>query len=167
MFQNSFTFDGRIRRTEYGISFIIYVIIAIILNTIIQDGNNGFIWLAYIPPLWFLWAQGAKRCHDRGNSGWYQLIPFYVLWMLFGESDSGINVYGLNPKKVYNNQPDDNTETKGSDIESTRSYNQNDQNESSNNQFVQDEKVNTQTIDNEVVNKTFVPKKKPIRKQTS
>lgn len=30
-----------------------------------------------VPYCWFIWAQGAKRCHDRGNSGWYQIIPFY------------------------------------------------------------------------------------------
>ena len=29
-----------------------------------------------VPYFWFIWAQGAKRCHDRGNSGWFQIIPF-------------------------------------------------------------------------------------------
>ena len=48
--------------------------------------------------LWFYIAQGAKRCHDRGNSGWYQIIPFYSLWMLFGNSDVGENEYGPRPK---------------------------------------------------------------------
>jgi uncharacterized membrane protein YhaH (DUF805 family) len=47
-------------------------------------------------------AQGAKRCHDRGNSGWYLLIPFYVFWMLFADSDIGANEYGLNPKGIGN-----------------------------------------------------------------
>ncbi len=48
--------------------------------------------------LWFNLAQGAKLCHDRGNSGWYQLIPFYVLWMLFGDGDDYDNGYGDDPK---------------------------------------------------------------------
>ena len=99
MFQNPFSFDGRIRRTEYGISFIIYVVAAVIVNAIMQTGGGAaIIGMAYIPMLWFFWAQGAKRCHDRGNSGWYQIIPFYVFWMLFADSDSGINEYGPNPK---------------------------------------------------------------------
>lgn len=99
MFQNPFSFDGRIRRTEYGISFIIYVVAVVIVNAIMQTGGGASIArLAYIPMLWFFWAQGAKRCHDRGNSGWYQIFPFYCFWMLFAGSDSGINEYGPNPK---------------------------------------------------------------------
>jgi nitrogenase molybdenum-iron protein alpha chain len=42
-----------------------------------------------VPYCWFIWAQGAKRCHDRGNSGWYQIIPFYGFWMLFAEGTKG------------------------------------------------------------------------------
>lgn len=60
------------------------------------------IYLVYIPLIWFLIAQGAKRSHDRGNSGWYQIIPFYILWLLFADSESGGNEYGLNPKGLQN-----------------------------------------------------------------
>lgn len=103
MFQNPFSFNGRIRRTEYGITIIIYTIIAFIINSAIETGGGVTILiLAYIPMLWFLWAQGAKRCHDRGNSGWFQIIPFYGLWMLFGDGELGHNSYGLNPKNMGN-----------------------------------------------------------------
>lgn len=100
MFKNPFSFYGRIRRTEFGLSFIFYILVAIILNVVIQDsdGEAAIIALAYIPMVWFLWAQGAKRCHDVGNSGWWQLIPFYVFWLLFQDGDPGINQYGENPK---------------------------------------------------------------------
>lgn len=67
-----------------------------------------------IPALWFLLAQGAKRSHDLGNSGWYQLIPFYVLWLLFQDSTYGDNEYGKNLKDMGNfpapGIPDDNVE---------------------------------------------------------
>jgi len=99
MFSAPFSFDGRIRRTEYGISFIIYLFsYALIAVSIAASESSSILFLAFIPLLWFLWAQGAKRCHDRGNSGWYQIIPFYVFWMLFAEGDSTKNGYGNSPK---------------------------------------------------------------------
>lgn len=96
MFSAPFSFDGRIRRTEYGISFIIYIFSYALIAAIAK--SSSFLFIAFIPLLWFLWAQGAKRCHDRGNSGWYQIIPFYVFWMLFAEGDSNNNEYGNSPK---------------------------------------------------------------------
>ena len=105
MFKNPFSFHGRIRRTEYGISLIIYVVASVIINLIIEgsDGEAAFVVVAYIPLLWFLWAQGAKRCHDVGNSGWYQIIPFYGFWLLFQDGEFNLNKYGENPKSNRNN----------------------------------------------------------------
>ena len=100
MFSNPFSFKGRIRRLEYGISFIIAVFLISFINVLIEDSYElAWLFLAYLPLYWFFFAQGAKRCHDRGNSGWFQIIPFYSLWMLFGKGDEGIrNEYGINPK---------------------------------------------------------------------
>ena len=96
MFSAIFSFDGRIRRTEYALSFLIYLALVYVLGELLKSSSiKGF---TFIPILWFLWAQGAKRCHDRGNSGWWQIIPFYVFWMLFAEGDSEENEYGLPPK---------------------------------------------------------------------
>ena len=100
MFSSPFSFEGRIRRTEYGLSFIIGYIYAIIVGFFVgaANGSEGMMYLFLIPDYWFLWAQGAKRCHDRDNSGWYQIIPFYGLWMLFGDGDAYENSYGPDPK---------------------------------------------------------------------
>jgi len=99
MFSNSFTIYGRIRRLEYGLSNIIYAVIAIFLNYTVEINESLIvIYVAFIPLVWFLIAQGAKRCHDLGNSGWYQLIPFYALWLLFADGEKGRNKYGNNPK---------------------------------------------------------------------
>jgi uncharacterized membrane protein YhaH (DUF805 family) len=99
MFENAFSFDGRIRRTEYGISLIIYAVIAVIINLIAEANRDAsFVLIAYIPALWFLLAQASKRCHDVGNSGWWQLIPLYGFWLLFQEGELGQNQYGNNPK---------------------------------------------------------------------
>lgn len=97
MFSSPFYFEGRIRRTEYGISLILYSIVSIFLTILIETGEMLVV-LIFVPMLLFLWAQGAKRCHDIGRSGWYQFIPFFVLWMLFADSEDGINEYGPNPK---------------------------------------------------------------------
>lgn len=104
MFKRPFSFKGRIRRLEYGISFIIYYLWYFIMEAMMQgdDPSAGaciFTLITFVPMIWFIWAQGAKRCHDRGNSGWYQIIPFYFFWMLFAGGEGGINYYGDNPKE--------------------------------------------------------------------
>jgi uncharacterized membrane protein YhaH (DUF805 family) len=63
MFQNSFSFEGRIRRSEYGVSLIIFGIANVIITGMMGNDDPpglrifGF---AYIPALWFHLAQGAK-----------------------------------------------------------------------------------------------------------
>jgi uncharacterized membrane protein YhaH (DUF805 family) len=100
MFKNPFSFKGRIRRTEFGLSSLIYYLIIYTPDFMgISEEDYAIPYLVILVPLiWFFLAQGAKRCHDRGNSGWYQIIPFYSLWMLFADSDFGPNEYGDNPK---------------------------------------------------------------------
>ena len=98
MFERPFSFNGRIRRTEYGISMILYIIAASIMS-VAGTAESSATTLFYIPLLWFLWAQGAKRCHDLGNNGWWQIIPFYGLWLLFQDGQRGGNEYGEDPKQ--------------------------------------------------------------------
>ncbi len=102
MFKNPFSFEGRIRRTEYGLSLIIAAAGRVFISMIIASGaQEGLVFLNLIfqiPFLWFLWAEGAKRCHDLGMNGWYQLIPFFPLYLIFASGEEGINKYGENPK---------------------------------------------------------------------
>ena len=109
MFKSLFSFEGRIRRTEYGLSYLVYMIVIAVLEITMGSLSNSpsesgglLSFLISLPFIYVLLAQGAKRCHDRGNSGWFQLIPFYVFWMLFANSEPGINEYGPNPKGVGN-----------------------------------------------------------------
>jgi len=103
MFENPFSFNGRIRRKEYAISVTFYLaayfhMLGYLRSPFEQLNSPAVALVVAIPALWFLWAQGAKRSHDLGNSGWYQLIPFYIFWLLFQDGQPGSNEYGLNPK---------------------------------------------------------------------
>ena len=108
MFKAPFSFNGRIRRLEYGLSFLIYVVVVLgmefgMISTQSGNGQSSILFLLFIVPcIWFMLAQGAKRSHDLGNSGWFILIPFYALWLLFADSKSGMNEYGPNPKGIGN-----------------------------------------------------------------
>ncbi len=119
MFKNLFSFNGRIRRTEYGLSYIFIIVVVSILSFVLEalapndDDGSLFFLLLLIPAYWIMFAQGAKRCHDRGNSGWFQIIPFYGFWMLFADGDIGSNEYRLNPKGIGNT---DEIDQIGSDI---------------------------------------------------
>ena len=98
MFKKVFSLKGRIRRLEYGITLVVgYFILAIIS---IYLAKNTLLMIPYNIILWIIVSQGTKRCHDMGNSGWYQLIPFYFVAMIFIDGKPGPNEYGENPKGI-------------------------------------------------------------------
>src|SRR5690554_1707318 len=102
MFKNPFSFQGRIRRTEFGISYLLFLFCLFALvgieNYIKLNALSLVIHLIAI--YWFLFSQGAKRCHDIGHSGFYQLIPFYIFAMIFVKGQNRRNKYGQDPKLV-------------------------------------------------------------------
>ena len=57
-----------------------------------------FLSIARVFLLWFFIAQGAKRCHDIGKSGWWILLPFYFIWLCFAKGDECENEYGEVPQ---------------------------------------------------------------------
>jgi len=129
MFKNPFSFEGRIGRLEYLISNILFFIALGVLPLLFyeMDEKLGAILhlLIIVIGLYFLLAQGAKRCHDIDQSGFMQLIPFYSIYLIIAEGNKGPNNYGNDPKasissnitqqvnkpgNTYNNLPD-NTST--------------------------------------------------------
>lgn len=108
MFQNPFSFVGRIRRTEYVITYLFcfFLLLCIARSDDFINLENIFnlifIIIILFLLIWLRIAQGVKRCHDIGDSGWFQLIPFYVLLMYFADSQYGVNKYGVNPKGIGN-----------------------------------------------------------------
>lgn len=108
-------FTGRARRSEYWYFFLIQTILAFAL--FLADGILGF-WIPHlgmgvlsavmtagllVPSI----AVTARRLHDVGLSGWWQLAVFVPLAGLFvflyfslRDSMPGRNDYGPNPKGV-------------------------------------------------------------------
>jgi uncharacterized membrane protein YhaH (DUF805 family) len=103
-------FDGRARRTEYwmytlfwGVFYIAVILVDVLLAVSIGIFGLTFIYLlgTIVPSL----AVGARRLHDTGRSGWFQLIsliPFgSIVLIVFYVEDGhpGANQYGMNPKQ--------------------------------------------------------------------
>ena len=84
VFQKYTTFSGRAARSEYWY-FVLFVFIAIMVLNILDhalfagalEGEDSFEPLTLIFQLLILvpsLAVGARRLHDTGRSGWWQLI---------------------------------------------------------------------------------------------
>jgi uncharacterized membrane protein YhaH (DUF805 family) len=114
MFKKVFSFKGRIRRKEYGITLILFPVLYFGVIFLFKDIPSDFLpeslsfllpfillllpFLCFVSLIWMLLAQGAKRCHDIGYNGWWQLIPLFGLVMLFQDGVVASNKYGHNPK---------------------------------------------------------------------
>ncbi len=101
MFTSPFSFKGRIRRLEYGLSYLFYLTLIVLVALLQEYFHFEDIWalIPYLIFMIFMLAQGAKRCHDLDRNGFYQLIPFYIVLLLLQEGQHGENQYGRNPKE--------------------------------------------------------------------
>lgn len=114
-FLNCLSFDGRIGRKEFRISFIVSVFIYIVLhivwlkllyltygestnpdpNHIFFNCDNLILNPLEVLLLWFFIAQGVKRCHDLNKSGAYLLLNIFILPTLaFSDGMPERNKYG-------------------------------------------------------------------------
>ena len=111
------SFEGRISRSTYWLKYIFpYVVITFVLAFVeafggmkYSDGSGAefgyltMIW--FFINIWFSLAVGAKRCHDRDRSGWFQAIALIPLiggiWLLvelgFLKGTAGANRFGSDP----------------------------------------------------------------------
>jgi uncharacterized membrane protein YhaH (DUF805 family) len=102
--QKIVSFGGRINRLSYGVTVLFYLIAnsIILSNTTMSNLETAIIiFLVFnLIMAWILFAQASKRSHDIGTSGWYVLIPFYGVLLLFLKGEEGRNQYGNKPKKL-------------------------------------------------------------------
>lgn len=96
-------FDGRARREEFWMYYLVLMIILIVASII--DNITGIPIVGTIALLALLLptiSVGIRRMHDIGLSGWYILIPFYNIYLWAQAGTPGTNEYGANPKEVSN-----------------------------------------------------------------
>lgn len=82
-----FSINGTIGRGTYLFHFVVYIFFNILFKSIAEDFTDESIilFIILIQVLLFVYFlfQGKRRCHDIGESGWWQLVPFYTFFMLF------------------------------------------------------------------------------------
>jgi len=95
-------FTGRARREEFWLFALVSFVISFVLSFL---GPLGILYSlgVMVPSL----AVGARRLHDTGRSGWWQLIGIIplvgvIVLIVFAVQDSqpGANQFGPNPKSV-------------------------------------------------------------------
>jgi uncharacterized membrane protein YhaH (DUF805 family) len=100
-------FSGRARRSEfwwfYLANFLASIVAAIIDSAVV--GGPLFQWIVTLALLVPGLAVGARRLHDTGRSGWWQLIAFVplvgiIVLIVFWAQDGhpGSNQHGASPK---------------------------------------------------------------------
>lgn len=105
-YHSVWSFNGRVGRLSYfaalfgGLfAFFIPIIFLRIIGVDVDTAFNSpiiiFCYAIFYIAYWYIsLTVGAKRCHDLGHSGWFQLIPFYGFVMLFSSGDGDDNEYG-------------------------------------------------------------------------
>lgn len=97
MFSKLHTSKGRISRKEFILTYVLYLVLTAIVNNVLIPimGVTGIVPILYVNYVYF--CQGAKRCHDMGKSGWWQLTIIYFIPMMFMPSKPGTKHYIENP----------------------------------------------------------------------
>ena len=72
------TFSGRASRPEFWWFFLFQILVSIVAS-MLGDVVAGLVSLALLLPAL---AVGARRLHDIGKSGWWQLIMLTVIGLL-------------------------------------------------------------------------------------
>lgn len=86
---------ARLRRRAFIVP-VIAISVAQGIVSLAQHPAGAFVVLGL--SLWIFFGFAVPRSHDIGNSGWYCLIPFYGLWLIFKDSQPFTNKWGPDPK---------------------------------------------------------------------
>ena len=96
--RNYATFSGRASRSEFWWFFLFQVLVSVTAN-IISEKLGGLVSLGLLLPAL---AVGARRLHDIGKSGWWQLLMILVIGFLVliywwvQPTEDNVSSYGSN-----------------------------------------------------------------------
>jgi uncharacterized membrane protein YhaH (DUF805 family) len=91
------TFSGRATRSEFWWFYLFTFLINWIAGLVAGNFISLIISLAFVIPLW---AAGARRLHDIGRSGWWQLLfitiigIFVLIYWFVQDTVAEANQYG-------------------------------------------------------------------------
>ena len=99
MLNRLFSFKGRIGRLEYFLTMFCLGIISLPFSYAGESSSDSILSLLIVLGIsilitWISLAQGAKRCHDMGLNGFWQLIPLFPFVMIFRKGEEKDNQYG-------------------------------------------------------------------------
>ena len=107
-FKKFATFDGRARKSEFWwfqLFCLIVELIGIIFDHLMGYESGFFELVAYVIVLLPSLAVGARRLHDTGRSGWWQLLYLTIIGIIVlivwwvADGDKKKNKFG-NPIKL-------------------------------------------------------------------
>lgn len=95
--------EGRLNRQPWWLAMLLFFAAQFVIHGLFGKGFIAFVLVVFL-----LYAQiciCARRCHDRGKSGWWCILLFVpavgVFWAVIDlgmlEGDSGPNEYGPDP----------------------------------------------------------------------
>lgn len=102
---------GRIGRTQYFVTALIalvlcvvlfFIVIAIVGPSAAQDNQALIMLLCFIPAVALMFLASTKRAHDMSEDWSFALSSFLHLYCKNG--DEGLNAYGTEPLKPYEDQ---------------------------------------------------------------
>ena len=102
-YKNYANFNGRASRSDYWWVYLFFIIIvfALLFLAGLMGRAGGIISIIliifYIGSIVPMIALACRRMHDSDKSGWFQLIPFYNLYLAIIKGTDGPNRFGEDP----------------------------------------------------------------------